>query len=53
MARFKHETDRAAEQGGRIALDTYLENHGYKEERIGEVRRRATYAAELARLFER
>ena len=54
MARYKHEFDRdKAEQGGRVALDLALENSGYKEDRLAEVRRRAAYAAELAELFER
>ena len=48
MARFKHEFDRDNhEQGGRVALDIAMENWGYKEDRLAEVRRRAGYAAEL------
>jgi hypothetical protein len=48
MAGYEHEYDRDKhEQGGRVAIDLALENSGYKEERIGEVRRRAAYAAKL------
>jgi hypothetical protein len=51
MARYEHEYDRdKSEQGTRVALDIALENSGYKEERIGEVRRRASYAATLRAL---
>ena len=48
MARYEHEYDRDKhEQGGRVAVDIALENWGYKEARIDEVRRRAVRAAEL------
>ena len=48
MARFKHEFDRdKTEQGRRVALDSMFENDGYKEQRIGEVRSRASRAARL------
>ena len=48
MASFKHEMDRnEAEQGTRVALDLVLENYGYKEDRLAEVRRRADYATRL------
>jgi hypothetical protein len=47
MAGFEHEYDRDKhEQGGRVAIDIALENSGYKEERIAEVRRRAARAVE-------
>jgi hypothetical protein len=47
MAGYEHEFDRDKhEQGGRVALAIALENWGYKEDRLAEVRRRATYAAE-------
>jgi hypothetical protein len=47
MARFNHEYDRdKTEQGVRVALDIALENSGYKEERLREVHRRASSAAE-------
>jgi hypothetical protein len=48
MASFKHEMDRnEAEQGTRVALDLVLENFGYKEDRIAEVRGRGIHAAKL------
>jgi hypothetical protein len=48
MAGYEHEYDRDKhEQGGRVALAIALENWGYKEDRLAEVRRRAGYAAEL------
>jgi hypothetical protein len=47
MARYEHEFDRdQTEQGGRVALGIWLENGGYKEDRLAEVRRRAAHAAE-------
>jgi hypothetical protein len=54
MASYEHEFDRdKTEQGGRVAIDIAMENWGFKEDRIGEVCRRAAYAAELAELFRR
>jgi hypothetical protein len=51
MAGYEHEYDRDKhEQGGRVALDIALENCGYKEDRLAEVRRRASYAAKLRAL---
>jgi hypothetical protein len=46
MARHDEYDRDKTEQGVRVAADIFFENSGYKEERLGEVRRRAVYAAE-------
>jgi len=54
MAGYEHEYDRDKhEQGGRVALGIALENWGYKEDRITEVRSRAIHAARTAKLRDR
>jgi hypothetical protein len=47
MARHDEYDRDKSEQGVRVAADIFFENSGYKEQRIGEVRSRASRAARL------
>jgi hypothetical protein len=50
MARHDEYDRDKSEQGGRVAADIFFENSGYKEERLREVNRRASFAAKLRAL---
>jgi hypothetical protein len=50
MARHDEYDRDKSEQGVRVAADIFFENSGYKEERLREVHRRASYAAKLRAL---